>query len=160
MDVLREQLADAVVGHGHPDLPMVAAQALARGLDSPALREVAGLGRADPALEPFTAALAELGLAWPTEGEAHLAAARRVCAGLLAGEPDGARAARAAETVYDHLCRVASLGEGDHGRLPFLHLFHDWDADLGAGAEPAPERGRAVAARFRVLARDLLERTG
>ncbi len=97
MDVLRGQLVQAVLGTLPADLPMVAAQALARGLDSPALREVAGLGRADPAEELFTEALAELGLSWPTPGQAHLYAARHLCSRLLGGAPAAARAAAAGD---------------------------------------------------------------
>jgi hypothetical protein len=44
-------------------LPMIAAQALARGIDSPALCELAGLGRAEvrEAGDLFAIAMAELG---------------------------------------------------------------------------------------------------
>ncbi|MEU0487905.1 hypothetical protein ABZ249_01655 [Nocardiopsis sp. NPDC006139] len=160
MDVLRGQLVQAVLGTLPADLPMVAAQALARGLDSPALREVAGLGRADPAEELFTEALAELGLSWPTPGQAHLYAARHLCSRLLGGAPDAARAAAAAEDVYHHLCLVAAHGEGDHDYRSFLDLAYEWDADRRAGVVPAPGRERAVVARFRELARELLAASG
>ncbi|MDG4826067.1 hypothetical protein O7635_29820 [Asanoa sp. WMMD1127] len=55
---------DRVLGRGRSEeLPMVAAEALARGVDSPALRELAGLGRSDvrEAAELFERAMAELG---------------------------------------------------------------------------------------------------
>ncbi|MFL1429669.1 MULTISPECIES: hypothetical protein [unclassified Nocardiopsis] len=161
MDVLREQLVDAVIGRTHIDLPMAAAQALARGLDSPSLREVAGLGRTDPAEEPFTEALAELGLSWPGYGEAHLHAARRVCSRLLAEAAeaaDPAEVAGAAEEVYHHLCANASWGEGEYDHLGFLHLTLEWEAARDGG--PTAERGRSLVARFRELARTLLESEG
>ncbi|MFF2087479.1 hypothetical protein ACFVVM_27205 [Nocardia sp. NPDC058176] len=62
---------------GREDLPMVAAEALARGLDSPALIELACLHRTDTRDAPdlFHTALAELGLdsvSWPEREAAIL----------------------------------------------------------------------------------------
>ncbi|WP_306370792.1 hypothetical protein [Nocardiopsis sp. CC223A] len=157
MDVPREQLVDAVIGRTHVDLPMVAAEALARGLDSPALREVAGLGRADPAEEPFAEALAELGLSWPGYGEAHVYAARRIRTRTLAGDPDAREAVRAAEAVYGHLCSNASWGEGEYDHLGFLYVSLEWESAMARDGALAPEPERALVARFREPARELLD---
>ncbi|MEY9212848.1 hypothetical protein NI17_003680 [Thermobifida halotolerans] len=98
--------ARAVIGfRGHTDLPTHAAHALARGLDSPALREVAGLGPTDPAREVFAEALRELGADWPDEPTAHLLLAREAASAILA-EEDGDTVRELAETVYLHLCHA------------------------------------------------------
>ncbi|MEV0247717.1 hypothetical protein AB0H76_14080 [Nocardia sp. NPDC050712] len=67
-----EELGDAAdkFGRGEvrrEDLPMIAAHALARGVDSPALGELAGLHRndSDGAAELFRVALVEVGLLDP-----------------------------------------------------------------------------------------------
>jgi hypothetical protein len=55
------------------DLPMAAAEALVRGVDSPALRELAGLGRGSATTEIedlYRDALAELGIANPGRRQA------------------------------------------------------------------------------------------
>lgn len=60
------------VGRIYPeDLPMVAAAALVRGLDSPALRELAGIHRSDcrDAPQVFLTALVELGIADMSEAD-------------------------------------------------------------------------------------------
>ncbi|MDT0330572.1 hypothetical protein [Nocardiopsis lambiniae] len=152
MDVLRERLMEVVLNPGHVDLPMLAAEALARGLDSPSLREVAWLGRTDPTLVLFDRALDELGLAWPTGDEAHLYAARRICARLLDGDPDASAAVGAAEDVYHHLCGAAAEGARTHDHLLFLHVFLEWDAAMARGVPPTPEEERSVVARVRELA--------
>ncbi|SNS64155.1 hypothetical protein SAMN05421812_101230 [Asanoa hainanensis] len=64
MDALIRVADDGVLGRGRTeDFPMVAAQALARGVDLPALRELAGLGRDDvrDAADLFERAMTELG---------------------------------------------------------------------------------------------------
>lgn len=159
MDVLRDELVDAVIGRRHLDLPMTAARALARGLDSPTLREVAGLGRTDPAEELFTRALEELGLSWPDYGEAHLCAARRICTRLLAEGADASEAVGAAEEVYHHLCSNASWGEGEYDYPGFLYVTLEWESAMARGG-PTPREQRDVVARVRELARALLEPDG
>ncbi|MFD8636249.1 hypothetical protein [Streptomyces sp. NPDC059533] len=71
------------------DLPMTAAHALAVGVDSPALCELAGLSRrADPrdVRDAFEQALAELGIALPDRGLAQRYALRRLATRFGAGE--------------------------------------------------------------------------
>ncbi|MEU7042896.1 hypothetical protein AB0A77_17770 [Streptomyces varsoviensis] len=70
------------------DLPMVAAEALAAGLDGPALGELAGWSRdADPRdiRDAFERALAETGIALPEPDVARRHALRRMAARLAEG---------------------------------------------------------------------------
>jgi hypothetical protein len=71
------------------DLPMTAAQALAVGVDTPVLCELAGLPRhADPRdiRDTFEQALAELGIALPDHRLAQRYALRRLATRFAAGE--------------------------------------------------------------------------
>jgi hypothetical protein len=71
------------------DLPMIAAEALAAGLDTPTLCELAGWPRnADPhdIRDAFEQALAESGLELPDRGLARRHALRRLAARLIDGE--------------------------------------------------------------------------
>lgn len=69
MDRLRRAAMQLALGEQPiEDLPMIAAEALADGLDSPALVELAGLSRRDPPADIrdlFVEAMAELGLPLP-----------------------------------------------------------------------------------------------
>ncbi|MFF7444432.1 hypothetical protein [Streptomyces sp. NPDC008122] len=78
------------------DLPMAAAQALAIGMDTPALCELAGLPRhADPRdiRDTFEQALQELGIKLPDHRLARRYALRRLAARFIAGEVDPAELA-------------------------------------------------------------------
>jgi hypothetical protein len=71
------------------DLPMIAAEALVAGLDSPTLCELAGLPRnADTRdiRDAFEQALGEIGIDLPDRGLARRHALRRVAARLIDGE--------------------------------------------------------------------------
>ncbi|MEU8543930.1 hypothetical protein AB0C52_28725 [Streptomyces sp. NPDC048717] len=89
----RTALGEAACRHqaeGIPaeDLPMIAAEALAAGADTPALRELAGLPRrADPRdiRDVFEQALREAGIGLPEPGLARRHALRRAAARLVAG---------------------------------------------------------------------------
>ncbi|MFJ3883448.1 hypothetical protein ACIPW5_39115 [Streptomyces sp. NPDC090077] len=73
------------------DLPMTAALALAVGMDTPALCELAGLSRhADPRdiRDTFEQALEELGMILPSRHLARRFALRRLAARFTAGEVD------------------------------------------------------------------------
>ncbi|MFD8210689.1 hypothetical protein ACFV2S_30345 [Streptomyces sp. NPDC059695] len=73
------------------DLPMTAAQALARGIDTPALCELAGLPRhADPRdiRDTFELALEELGIVLPDQHLARRYALHRLATRFTAGEVD------------------------------------------------------------------------
>ncbi|MFC9328045.1 hypothetical protein [Kitasatospora sp. NPDC057015] len=74
---------------GPEDLPMIAAEALAAGLDTPTLCELAGLPRtADPhdVREAFRQALAESGIEPPDPALARRHALSRLAARLVDGE--------------------------------------------------------------------------
>ncbi|WMX48673.1 hypothetical protein [Streptomyces roseicoloratus] len=80
--------SDQVCSEG---LPMTAAQALAIGMDTPALRELAGLSRhADPRdiRDTFEQALQELGIDLPDHHLARRYALLRLAARFTAGEVD------------------------------------------------------------------------
>ncbi|MFB7757324.1 hypothetical protein ACFC18_48395 [Streptomyces sp. NPDC056121] len=71
------------------DLPMIAAEALAAGLDTPTLCELAGWPRnadARDIRDAFEQALAESGIGLPDRGLARRHALRRMAARLLGGE--------------------------------------------------------------------------
>ncbi|MDT0473545.1 hypothetical protein RM863_15555 [Streptomyces sp. DSM 41014] len=71
------------------DLPMIAAEALAAGLDTPTLCELAGLPRHADTREirdAFEQALSEAGIELPDRGLARRHALRRLAARLIAGE--------------------------------------------------------------------------
>ncbi|MFJ2239261.1 hypothetical protein [Streptomyces sp. NPDC087859] len=71
------------------DLPMIAAQALAVGVDTPALCELAGLPRhADPRdiRDTFEHALSELGIALPDSSLAQRYALRRLATRFTVGQ--------------------------------------------------------------------------
>ena len=89
MDELQRVAWEYVAGRMLPeDLPMVAAQALADGADSPALCELAALGRrSDPVeiRELFASALTELGITLPTYEQTGRRDLRRLAKDLVAG---------------------------------------------------------------------------
>ncbi|WP_051778190.1 hypothetical protein [Kitasatospora phosalacinea] len=73
------------------DLPMIAAEALAAGPDTPALRELAGLPRnaaSDDVHDAFAQALAECGLPLPDPATARRHALRRLAVRLVDGPVD------------------------------------------------------------------------
>ncbi|MFE5212749.1 hypothetical protein [Streptomyces sp. NPDC056600] len=77
-------------GGTHPEeLPMIAAEALAAGLDTPTLRELAGLPRRADTGEihdAFVDALGEAGIGLPDPTVAERHALRRAAVRLVAGE--------------------------------------------------------------------------
>ncbi|GAA3991339.1 hypothetical protein FOF52_08065 [Thermobifida alba] len=122
------------------DLPVHAARAPVRGLDSPALRGVAGLGPADPSLELFAEALRELGVDWPDEPTTHLVLACEAASAIPASDDSGT-VIELAESVCFH----PALADSGHGRRlgrRFCAVFLVGDpadreracADVSAGA--------------------------
>jgi len=89
MDELRELAWEYAASRKFPeDLPMAAALALARGMDSPALRELAGLGRRSDTAELhslFEHALDELDVPLPSPEEAARRDLHRLARDLVAG---------------------------------------------------------------------------
>jgi hypothetical protein len=129
------------------DLPMIAAQALARGVDSPALRELAGLGRADArdAADLLTRALQELGRPLRGPQQVRWDRARRLAGDVVAG---ALSAADGAERIAALLCEADH--RDDHGRAcdlatRFEMLSLDWD-DYPGQRPTIVEEIRAAAA--------------
>jgi hypothetical protein len=89
METLRRALVRlSVDDQPAEDLPEIATQALVRGIDSPALRELAGLSRDDArrgARDLYITAMAELGVQMPTPTEAARELVRFWAAEMLAG---------------------------------------------------------------------------
>jgi hypothetical protein len=89
MDKLRELAWEYAASRKFPeDLPMAAALALARGIDSPALRELAGLGRRSDTTEIhnlFEHALEQLEVAMPSPEQAAQRDLHRLARDLVAG---------------------------------------------------------------------------
>jgi hypothetical protein len=99
MDQLRELAWQYAADAAHvEDLPMCAAEALARGIDSPALRELAGLGRrSDPheIRDLYAEAMAELRIKMPSAEEAFQREVLRVARDLVEGQLTPRQAASA-----------------------------------------------------------------
>ncbi|HEY2794762.1 MAG TPA: hypothetical protein VGJ28_20545, partial [Micromonosporaceae bacterium] len=77
------------------DLPAIATEALLGGLDSPALRVLAGQSRYDvrDSADLFRAALDELRIELPDADSAHWQLARRIAGDIVAGRITSARGA-------------------------------------------------------------------
>lgn len=98
MDTMRELVWEYAAHRVFPeDLPMAAAQALARGLDSPALRELAGLGRRSDAGDIrnlFERTLGELVITLPSPEEVSRRDLHRLAQDLVAGRISPGQTAR------------------------------------------------------------------
>ncbi|MBN9326958.1 MAG: hypothetical protein BGO38_14355 [Cellulomonas sp. 73-145] len=126
-----EKLRSAFVALSHDqqspeDLPDVASRALAHGVDVPALRELAALGRQDPreARDLFLLAMAQLGIEPPTRWDAVRSWARQIVNGTI--EPyEGAR------LIWWQ--GWEALGRPDE-LTPFVGLASEWEDDPGRRA--------------------------
>jgi hypothetical protein len=143
---------DYVLGRlGAEALPMTAAQALARDVDSPALRELAGLGRTETreAHDLFAQTMVELGHPLRDRRVVLWDRAGQVAGAVLAG---GVGAAEAAGEIAALLCAAEHLDQRGR-RCDFATRFEllvvDWD-DM-------PERRGEIAEAIRSAARELLE---
>lgn len=127
------------------DLPMAAAHALTRGVDSPTLRELAGLskGQSREAVDLFRQAMDELGWPVPDRSAARLQLMRDAAAKILAGE--GAPEALAHE-IYWHAC-YSGLPELRQVGDRFLELYAGWGATY-IQAEEAVAAMKAAAQSF------------
>jgi hypothetical protein len=146
---------DYVTGRlGSEALPMVASEALARAVDSPALRELAGLGRRDSreAADLLALAMDELGHPLRTALEVLWGGlgGRRGPAGRRVERPGGDR------SIATALCAAGiSTNAASVGRLPpFELLAFEYDED--DAADPTSP----TAAEIREAARELLDRPG
>jgi hypothetical protein len=136
---------------GAEALPTAAAQSLARGVDSPALCELAGLGRTETreAHDLFTQAMLELGHPLRDRRVVLWDRAGRVARAVLAGDVG---APEAAGEIAALLCATEHLDEQGR-RCDLATRFElssvDWD--------DTPVRRGEIAEEIRVAARDLLE---
>lgn len=127
-------------------LPDIATQALVREVDSPSLRELAGLRRNEvrEAADLFLSSLTELGLALPTRDEALWRLVRMTAARVVSGEVPPYQGAlwiwtRAAHEVEE---------EGD------LRIF----IGLASERQDHPDAGNEIDAQIVDAARELLAR--
>jgi hypothetical protein len=151
VEELKRAADDYVLGRlGAEELPMAAALALARGVDSPALRELAGLGRADvrDATDLFERVMTDLGHPLRSSQAVRWDRARQVAARLLDGT------AAAPDAAWEI---AALLYEPDRGRwsdlaMRFEVLAVDWDDH--------PDHHPSITGRIEVAARALLLSSG
>ncbi|MER6587714.1 hypothetical protein [Micromonospora chalcea] len=128
------------------DLAMAAAHALARGVDSPSLRELAGLskGQSREAVDLFRQAMEELGSPVPDEGGARLHFMRVAAASIIDGEGDPEDLAHEIywQSSYFPSEKLREVG------YRFLHLY----ANCGA----APDQTEEAVAAMKEAARSFL----
>jgi hypothetical protein len=129
------------------DLPDIAADALTRGIDSPALRILAGQARADvrESADLFLAALDELGIDLPDPDSAHWQLARRTAAGIVAGQ---VRPAHGASELWRAYLKVKDSGD--------LRIF----VGLGSLLDDHPQDAGQIEEQIVTAARELLARAG
>ena len=123
MEPLRVALAAVVAGEqATEDLPDVAADALVRGLDTPALRALAGTTRRDvrEARDLFLQAIDELGWPTPSEDEALNTLAHHWSAEMVEGR---LRPYDAASLIW--WTSANRLGKPEH-LLEFVALASEW----------------------------------
>ena len=115
MDELRELVWRYAADSAYvEDLPMRAAEALARGVDSPALRELAGLGRRSDSgeiRELYAAAMAELGIRIPTVEEAFRRDVLRAARDLVEGRLTPRQAAAACPSWAQSSWATGAVGD-------------------------------------------------
>ncbi|MFD8571180.1 hypothetical protein [Streptomyces sp. NPDC057694] len=134
------------------DLPMIAALALADGLESPALIDLAGLSRRDPAADIrdlFAQALAELGRPLPGAEEAWRERMLDTARALLSGSLPPYEAC---DEIYWCACHLERPGSASELVVGFLGLWSSW--------EDRPDRRPAIERDMRAAAADLLRSHG
>jgi hypothetical protein len=106
------------------DLPMAAAHALTRGVDSPSLRELAGLSKGQPreAVDLFRQAMHELGCPVPNKSGARLHLMREAAANIVAGKGDPEDLAHEIywQAYYSGMPELRAVGDR------FLELYAGW----------------------------------
>jgi hypothetical protein len=127
------------------DLPEIATEALVRGLDSPALRVLAGQARWDirDSSDLFRVALDELGIELPDADRAQWHLARRTAGEIVAGR---IRAARGANELWLAYQKVRDNGD--------LRIF----VGLASTLDDHPDDAEQVEADIVAAARELLNR--
>jgi hypothetical protein len=128
------------------DLPEIATDALVRGLDSPALRVLAGQSRDDvrDSADLFRVALGELGIDLPDPDSAQWLLARRTAAGIVAGRISPARGATELWLAYP---KVRDNGD--------LRIF----VGLASMLDDHPEDAERIESDIVVAAQELLSRS-
>ncbi|MEU0838189.1 hypothetical protein ABZ370_01785 [Streptomyces sp. NPDC005962] len=142
MDQLR-RTAVALVLAEQPthELPLLAAEALARGVDSPALRTLAGLSRTDACRDIFWQAMAELGFPQPDTETAWRHRMIWAAQSLVEGERSPYDASDEIYWCASHLDQSPRTESVTHR---FLDLQLAWEAHRGQA--PAVERQMREAA--------------
>jgi hypothetical protein len=127
------------------DLPEIATEALVRGLDSPALRILAGQSRDDvrDSADLFRVALDELGIDPPDADSAQWHLARRTAGDIVAGR---IRPARGATELWLAYLKVRDNGD--------LRVF----VGLASMLDDHPEDAERIEAAIVAAARELLAR--
>ncbi|MEU6277209.1 hypothetical protein ABZ871_33150 [Streptomyces populi] len=134
------------------DLPMIAALALAEGLESPALVELAGLSRRDPPADVrdlFVQAMAELERPLPGVEEAWHERMLDAARGMLSGS---LTPFEAGNEIYWCACHLDRTDRATELVLLFMALWSNW--------EDWPEQRAAVEKDMRAAAADLLRSHG
>ena len=137
MDELQRAAWEYVAGRVFPeDLPVVAAQTLADGADSPALCELAALNRrSDPReiRECFASALAELGITLPSYEQAGRRDLQRLAEDLVAGRRSPRETAR--------VCQLSDswMNEAESDFVAWCCYFGDMVDEVPADHVPGLE---------------------
>ncbi|MFE9688989.1 hypothetical protein [Micromonospora sp. NPDC005806] len=128
------------------DLPMAAAHALTRGVDSPTLCELAGLSKGQPreAIDLFRQAMAELGWPVPDESVARLHLMRKAASDILAGRGDPEDLAH---EIYWQAC---------YSGLPELRAVGDRFLELYAGCDAMYDQPEGAVAAMKAAAQSFL----
>jgi hypothetical protein len=149
VDELREAAWEYAAARVFPeDLPMIAAQALAAGADSPALRELAGLGRlSDPTTirELYAAALSELAIEQPSPEQAARRDVYRLADDVVSGRKSPREAAR--------LCMVSDFRVNGEAESAFVELCCYIADNID---DATAEYARVLAAELVEFARDVV----
>ncbi|MFB7739328.1 hypothetical protein ACFC08_34220 [Streptomyces sp. NPDC056112] len=134
------------------DLPMIAALAVADGLDSPALVELAGLSRRDPPADIrdlFVQAMAELGRPVPGVSDAWWERMFDAARGMLSGSLTHYEASN---EIYWCACHL----ERTDAAIELVDLF----CGLWSNWEDWPDERAAIEQDMRLAAADLLRSHG
>jgi hypothetical protein len=153
MEELGHAVDDYILGRVDArDLPMIAAHALARCVDSPALRQLAGLARTEPrdAADLLDRAMTELGRPLRPPRTVLWDRARRAAAELVSGSVD-------APTATGEI--AALLFEADRFDARDSSADQAWRFELlSLGWDDHPDDRPAIVEQMRFAARDLLNR--
>ncbi|MFE5614954.1 hypothetical protein [Streptomyces sp. NPDC056524] len=153
MDLLRRAAVKLALGEQPTeDLPMIAALAVADGLDSQSLIELAGLSRRDPPADIrdlFMQTMAELGLSVPGVEEAWRERMLEAAEGMLSGSLTHYEAS---SEIYWCACHLDRTDTANELVNLFMGLWSNW--------EDWPDGRASIERDMRVAAADLLHSQG